>query len=544
MTQSSALDAQSCWSDLVATALVGAGRLPLRLPPSGEPLGDMLGELDASDPERTLLGAAAALTLYRRAGRLPERSTGPLPELCPPDELAPCAPQASRHLVMMLCGTHPKVLPEWLTALAQTGRRLPAEHLVALLELGRRQEALREALLPVLGTRGCWLAAQNPDWDYAASGLNQATLSAQSDILKTQWETESRAARIALFKQLRRTLPDLARDLLAATWPSEQLDDRKAFIELFAVGLSMDDEPFLEASLDDRSMEVRSAVAHLLGQLAESRLNRRMFERVAGSLTLQIGRKPRIEIVLPEAYDKAMQRDGVKKDAPKIYKIGPKAWWLQQMLGFVPPAYWCDQWRITPAQLLEATKNSEWTDLLREAWVAGAGHAHDHAFIELLLPVYLELNDHNKLHLLTEQLPLDRVEAHIVDILEHSIQPLSGYHPVLTLLRSFAHPWSERLARAVIANLARWLDTPQGILLRVDWYIHDALNEFALHFPPQLADEVAVAWISRTEKQKDWEEAVEVFLNVLRFRQEIHAALNETDAGVARAISPAADLPS
>ena len=53
------------WQELVATALLGTERRAVPLPPPGDALGDLLAPLDGTDPERALLGAAAALSLYQ-----------------------------------------------------------------------------------------------------------------------------------------------------------------------------------------------------------------------------------------------------------------------------------------------------------------------------------------------------------------------------------------------------------------------------------------------------------------------------------------------
>ena len=52
--------------------------------------------------------------------------------------------------------------------LARARCRLPPALLPQALELGRRSLALRPVLMPVLGERGLWLAAQRDDWRYAA----------------------------------------------------------------------------------------------------------------------------------------------------------------------------------------------------------------------------------------------------------------------------------------------------------------------------------------------------------------------------------------
>src|SRR5207253_11476466 len=89
---------QDPWAKLANQALLGTERRPFSLPAPGVPLGDLLSRLDSEDPERAMLSAAAAISLYKRAGRLPAVDNRPLPEPSEPEEWPRCSPQAGQHL--------------------------------------------------------------------------------------------------------------------------------------------------------------------------------------------------------------------------------------------------------------------------------------------------------------------------------------------------------------------------------------------------------------------------------------------------------------
>src|SRR5262249_3150418 len=153
-----------------------------------------------------------------------------------------------------------------------------------------------------------------------------------------------------------------ARELLASTWQQEPPEDRAAFLASLEVGLSMDDEPFLESTLDDRRQTVRQKAAELLARLPDSRLVGRMIERLTPLLTVPAGqsglwpslrrqRSLHLAVGLPEACDEAMVRDGV--DPRPHAQHGERAGWLVQMLAIVPPSTWCRTWDATPAEIVE-----------------------------------------------------------------------------------------------------------------------------------------------------------------------------------------------
>src|SRR3954454_4616982 len=132
------------WQQLVAAALLGTERRPAPLPPPGEPLGDLLVGLQDADPERRLLAAAAALSLYRRCGELPPTDASPLSEQCEPETRPRCSARAGLHLALMLRGggeeraASSAALPEWLAAVVAAGQRVPEESLPELLDEARK----------------------------------------------------------------------------------------------------------------------------------------------------------------------------------------------------------------------------------------------------------------------------------------------------------------------------------------------------------------------------------------------------------------------
>ena len=156
------------WLD---AALVGAARAPLPgavgLPPA---LARLCAALDGRPPAEIILLMAGATALYDEVGQLPARAAPAewyLPALRAAGERPACSPAAARFLERMLNLQHADLLPELLALLDAAGQRVADEMLPHALAHGARIPRVRPALLPVLGERGRWLAAINPDWRYA-----------------------------------------------------------------------------------------------------------------------------------------------------------------------------------------------------------------------------------------------------------------------------------------------------------------------------------------------------------------------------------------
>ncbi len=504
------------WPEIVRTALLGTERQSIAIPEHNSPLADLLRRLDGSDREGALLGAAASVTLYRRVGWLPPTDARPLPPACDDDDQPECHPHAAQHLGRLLRGQRGGILPEWLGALGAAGRRIPAEQLPDLLELGRTHTDLRPLLVPVLGRRGAWLAARNPDWEYAAP-LDEGT-----------WQTGSRSARLALLRRLRAIEPDKARTLLAATWSQEPYDQLAEFVAALQVGLSMADEPLLENALDDRHKDVRLAAAGLLAQLADSRLVQRIWERARSLLRVKTGRKPAIELRLPDACDSALARDGV--EARPRAGTGEKAWWLLQMLAVVPPARWCALSRLSPAQLIAAAQPGEWHALLVEAWTLAAERHRDIAWSEALLRHAAYLASQNAtvflsplIETLPANLPPSRLESVVGDLLRLQRDLNADDRFVLPLLCRCRQPWSAGFSRTVLDRLRRHTRLRNS---QVSWTVQQALSTLGLYMAPAVAEEAAAGWPAADDEQWPlWHESVEALLETLNFRNEMWQAL-------------------
>ncbi|AWS45223.1 DUF5691 domain-containing protein [Streptosporangium sp. 'caverna'] len=338
------MNASAEWEDLVSTALVGTDRRPQA--------GEAAGEIE-------LLGRAAVHTLRMRAGRRPVASE-PL-SVAAPEEQPAVSRAAGGRLARILGGEQPRLLAEWLEIAAGRGYRLSPHLLPELLDHAARDRSIRSHLGVLAGNRGRWLAGLNPAWGFL---LEEVTVAAAGSANAPEvWEVGTSGDRRAHLAALRAVDPAEARKLLAVTWEKETPDDRAAFLEVLADGLSLDDEPFLEAVLDDRRREVRHQAADLLTRLPDSRLALRMAERVARYVTVVGGK---IQVTPPVACDSTMERDGIRAKPPR--GTGEKSWWLQQAVARASLGVWPRLLGHPPRELVQM-KIVDWGREVMAGWV-------------------------------------------------------------------------------------------------------------------------------------------------------------------------------
>jgi Family of unknown function (DUF5691) len=496
------------WQEVVKVALVGTERQALKVIPPDNKLGEILSCLDSSDKEGSLLSAAGAIALYQRAGKISLSDKPPNPEPCESEELLDCSLLSRQHLALMLHGKHAQLLPEWLTEAAAARKRVPSEYLPHLLTLGQKQSHFRGAILPVLGKRGYWLAKQNPDWNYV-----------NREITDKAWQIGNKEARRVLLQRLREQDPDKAREQLKKTWKKESAEERASLLAALEINLSMNDEPFLEAALDDKRKQVRDVTAKLLSKLPESRLCQRMIERVRPLITFNHNS---LQVTLPSTCDRQMIRDGIDQSRYSS-TLGEKASLLLQMLCCVPPSFWCNTWDKTPKQLMQAVDGSEWEKMLLEAWATAALKSQDSVWAEVLLShvskfYHTFLSNGEELIVgLLKVVGQDKANTLILQtLLQNQGKLLNVNHPAYTLLKHHQMRWSGKVSQLVLSSIQKYIEADK----QWQWGMRSQFQSFALYMEPSVV-EAAAELSSVVEEGSFWQDFVNEFSATLLFRFEM-----------------------
>jgi hypothetical protein len=347
------------WGELLSAALVGTGRRPP--PPSAlvaaalnrrssvPPPGTEERQLGEAGAEADLLASAAVLAAYRRAGWRAWEAPRVLPPAAEPDDRPVCSAAALDVLELILSGEVPipggvaLLAGQWLDGATRAGCRLPARLLPRLLDLGAIAPDLRPGLRAVTGPRGRWLAARHGRWAWAAAEP------VDGGAAERHFATAARADRPVLLEAVRRADPARGRDLLASTWRGDPAAERAALLAVLAVGLSDDDEPFLEAALDDRAVGVRQVAVDLLGRLPSSRRGARMTHRLRPLVTVS-GPPHRLSVGRPAVPDATDRRDGITDAAPS--GMGVSDWRIVQLVAGAPLSFWTDHLGTTPERVV------------------------------------------------------------------------------------------------------------------------------------------------------------------------------------------------
>jgi hypothetical protein len=325
--------------------------------------------------------------------------------------------------------------------------------LVALLEAGTTQRALRPAVAAVIDERGRWLASLHPDWSWAlAPGAPEAADA--DDAAWARLPTDRRAVQLRAVRGV-----DAARGLrlLESTWSTDDAAARAELLRALGVGLSLDDEAFLERALDDRAAGVREVAWLLLDRLPESARAARLGRLLQELLGVSGVVRKKVHVELPSDPDPSAVRDGLGK-APR--GRSQRGLWLQRLAAGAPLDVWTRGTGLDPETVARTLDDDDALLGLRAAAV-GRGDA---TWCRALLARAWDPT-------LARCLPDEELRRLMIDRLAQvkSLSELVG------VARLAPGPWSPDVSAKVVARLGR-VERPRSQLVELVDVLADRLH--------------------------------------------------------------------
>lgn len=372
----------AAWAPLLPAAMVGTERHLAPWPNLPGEIGALASQATAStdEPATALLRVAAVLATCALAGARGAALSVALPHAAADDTLPALDAGPLHEAVRWALHEGPGRLHHSVCmALGAAQRRLPTALLPQALELGRRSLALRAALLPVLGERGLWLAAQRDEWKFAAGASTP-----ENDV--SHWTDGTLEQRRAFLAHEREADAAAARERLRGALPELSAKERAELVTALTVGLGADDEALLDTLRADRSREVRQAALAVLLRLPQAAHPRRAAARVAALTTHErVLLRKRWQIDAPPAAADEWKADQVDAARPQHEPLGERAWWLYQLVRQVPLQWWSEHTALSPAELLEWAAGTDWAEALLRGWRDVLFAAPDEAWCDALL---------------------------------------------------------------------------------------------------------------------------------------------------------------
>lgn len=209
-----------------------------------------------------------------------------------------------------------------------------------------------------------------------------------------------------------------------------------------------------------------------------------------------------------------MIRDGIERKPPGVG--GERAWWLLQMIGYVPLSFWTAS-GASVDQLIAAAKASDWHELLLQGWAQACERQRASDWVGPLITACLDAGIQTNLASMSDVVAEDQMEQMILSLLKRHSKQFGSKHPAFTLLTSYGRPWSAALSRAVLERISKELKDNKHL----DWSLQSSIRgAFARWIDPLVAHE----WIPRLIAVNEHDQAraaIDSLASLLQFRSDM-----------------------
>ncbi len=166
------------------------------------------------------------------------------------------------------------------------------------------------------------------------------------DLTPETWTAGPLRKRLQFLRGLRKQNPDLGRQLLEKSWPTENPESRVQLLSALQTELSNGDQVFLESIQKDRAPRVRNLVQRLMGAIAG-----RGAENPALAACLERIQRSKTGLL--------KKRAALKLELPATVKEHEANRWVQEQFADVSLNEFARACALTDSELVEATEKDE-----------------------------------------------------------------------------------------------------------------------------------------------------------------------------------------
>ncbi len=401
---------------------------------------------------------------------------------------------------------------------------LPPETLPYVFEQFKNDIEMVEAVQPIMGNMGAWLATQNQDWAIFYP-LSQEEL----------WQYGTDEDRKQVLVQMRKRDRALALHQVKKAWPKSAIRQQLLFLEALAVDLGPDDQTFLIDQLAiSQNASIRQSIARLLTQIPESNWANEVID-----LMKKIARLDEHDLLRlflphePALFLRELEAIGFPKDGPrKISKRKLESIFLF-LSALMPPRAWPEVLNCSVAQVLPILRQFSNFRSLRERLVESIRLHKDIVWMKLLLQPLLDQNLHQWDYRGIRELVLELPYSVFYDLttgyvaFHKNIIPSSSLMYFI-MLRS-KHLWPQELCLPIVQLFQDYLMYSKTAFQDDADHYEDLLEALALRAEPYLFTQLQVGWPHGSFAWFRWEAPVQKMLRILHLRSDLQEAFEVVD---------------
>ncbi len=339
--------------NLIKTALLGTDKQSVEFNDAPESIQALTHALPA-EPEAKLLQLAAMTINYEKAGKkansLPADFQG---DECAPENLPLIGERAQSVLENLLYEKRIALILFYLYRANQKQQLISPRLLPEMLSFGKNNLESKDLILPFVGNRGRWLAAQNPAWQYLLPHN-----------LEEDWLHGTMDERKKALKRLRNAQPSKVIALLEVIWTEESASQRLDYLTIMEKNLSTNDEEFLKSKLTDRSGKVKAEAMRLLKSIPQSEMSQQVWENVSACFSIKTKKKTgdsintNLEIIFKATESEEEKPEDEVENAEQTEK-GNTYVEMLELVKTILPTRWEKHFGLTVSELVAVMGNSK-----------------------------------------------------------------------------------------------------------------------------------------------------------------------------------------
>lgn len=498
------------WREIVKVALLGTDR-------SG-----LLAKEDEASPEpSTQLLQQAVLKKTEQTAGFPLKKLTPNAVLEGSENAQDTvAPNIQVFLERILDGTYEDALPEALSLLEKTNKKIPAYLLPEIMKYLDTRLVNWQQILPALGQDAQWLLQQHPSWK------NHLYFPIEKD-----WYEGPFVRQLLFFKASLRLNPAKALEYLKASWPDQTEKEQLEYTRIIASTPGGECHAFLELLLWHKNKKLRQMAAFALVKIPDSVVAQKLEDYIQSFFLNKKNTLANQDLTFSAEANPDLKHWGLQTLKTK-YTAQKGKDMLAQAISKVRPEFLEDTFELTPSRILSQIKVNpvKWMPVF--AILDSTLHHKSPLWAEALLNLWLK-NDHGaefssfqakKLLNFIDQKAFNRV---LIQHLKKKEEIIPGDSPVFFLLTQAAHPWEDELSLLVLLPFQQWLANSSGFMAWTMMHYKELLKKAAFRVNPSLLASLEQSWVFQSRTAYQWENEVEDFMKTLRFRKAFKKILQE-----------------
>jgi hypothetical protein len=230
------------------------------------------------------------------------------------------------------------------------------------------------------------------------------------------------------------------------------------------------------------------------------------------------------QLEAPHEFNPEWSSDAVDEKRPQAEALGDRAWWLYQLVRFVPLHWWEETTEMNPSELLHWAAGTDWQLALIRAWHQRIVKEQHRLWSEAFLNAKpVKDFQYDPLELLAYLTPA-RSETYWLDLLNSDNAVNRRGEFIGRILAQSKNSISVAFAQAIFKNVKKHITDDAS---KWDYPLRQSIVDLASIIPPECFNEATQGWPLDNSRIDFFSDTVARIIRVVQQRNTLHQFFNE-----------------